>query len=306
MPPTRTSYGVEAEFFGIRSDDAVEVLNGAGITAQDDGYHHESRRYWRITEDGSVNGTGLELVSPVLSRTTMTHTRAVTKAAKALREAGAVVDTSCGLHVHHSITGKDVEDVAQAAGLYTMFQRVIDTVLPPSRVGAGASGYCRPMTAADGPTGWLANIRSYDFTDLMRNGCWNFGRYHGINLQALAAHGTLEFRQHSGTLNGEKINRWTTFTRLFMDANERGKTVEGVNDEVQEECGTIAGLIRWLEGSDDLAEFYTKRAELFATRDEPDDEDVSRGGTRFVTEEEEDDEYHDDDTSWCDACGEYH
>jgi hypothetical protein len=254
-----------------------------------------------------VNGTGLELVSPVLNRSSKAHRDETAEAMRALRGAGAVVDTSCGLHVHHSLTGKGIEDVAQAAGLYTLFQEVIDTVLPPSRVGTTATGYARPMTSHAGPEGWMRGIRQYDWDTLVRDGCYNFGRYHGVNLNSIQAHGTLEFRQHSGTLNGTKIDNWSKFTRLFVDANANGKTVEYLTDtQFVTVLTDIGKVIGWLGGSKSLQDFYLKRAERFAPKDVPDEEDVSEGGTRRVAQAEEEDYDEDDGNTWCESCGEYH
>ena len=42
------------------------------------------------------------------------------------------------------------------------------------------------------------------------------GRYHMLNLQSLARHGTLEFRYHSGSTSASKINRHIRFCIGFV------------------------------------------------------------------------------------------
>lgn len=308
--PTHLSYGVEAEFLGIRRSVAVTALNDNGVPAQDDGYHHDRRSYWRVTEDGSVNGEGNELVSPVLGRTTTNHTSQLKAATKALREAGAVVDVSCGLHVHHSLSRKDVEDVAQACGYYTVLQPIIDTILPGSRKGRSATSYAQPMGSFGSWERWLARVR--EVRRVTSEDFYNFGRYHSVNLNSAPTHGTLEFRQHSGTLNATKVLNWTKFTRLFMDLQQNGvmPVEEFVRTGKAEEVTTIEDAIKHLAGDIDgrklrpLVDYYNDRARTFGQTDN-DDEDVSEGGTDFGHTEREEDE-DDYEGNWCESCGEYH
>ena len=57
-----------------------------------------------------------------------------------------------------------------------------------------------------------------------------------MNINSLPTHGTLEFRQHSGTLNAAKVLHWTRFTRLFMDLREHGVP------DVMEDTGKYAEI----------------------------------------------------------------
>jgi hypothetical protein len=153
----------------------------------------------------------------------------------------------------------------------------------------------------------MRGIRQYSWDDLVHDGCFNFGRYHGVNLNSIQTHRTLEFRQHSGTLNATKIDNWQKFTRLFMDANSNNKTVEFLTDtEFVTTLTDIGKVIGWLGGSKSLQDYYLKRAERFAPKNVPDEEDVSEGGKKHVAEQGEEEEYDDDDGTWCSSCGEYH
>ena len=53
------------------------------------------------------------------------------------------------------------------------------------------------------------------------NGGWDNGarsscRYYKINFQAFATHGTIEFRQHSGTLDADKAANWVRLLTGFF------------------------------------------------------------------------------------------
>jgi hypothetical protein len=43
------------------------------------------------------------------------------------------------------------------------------------------------------------------------------GRYFGVNFTAYLRHGTIEFRQHQGSLNPTKIWNWIVFTQTIMN-----------------------------------------------------------------------------------------
>lgn len=47
------------------------------------------------------------------------------------------------------------------------------------------------------------------------------GRYFKINLQAYLRHGTIEFRQHSGSANATKVCNWVRFLQAFIDESCR-------------------------------------------------------------------------------------
>ena len=46
-------------------------------------------------------------------------------------------------------------------------------------------------------------------------------RYKTVNLACFSRYGTIEFRQHQGTHNGEKIVSWIKFVVALLDASVR-------------------------------------------------------------------------------------
>lgn len=284
-----TAFGFEAEFFGPQDFEAERAVQAAGVSVENDGYHHRAVDYWRITEDGSVHGSGLELVSPILKMEDDYAWTDSLNAIRAIRDVGGRIDASCGLHVHHNAQYMNRDEVMRVADLYYQFQDTINTMLPRSR---RMASYARSMNAE-------YCQRAKDLTD-PSNTRTNYGRrwkprlnsldrYYAVNLQAINVHGTIEFRQHSGTLNYDKVSMWVRFTKLFMDMALEKESVEAaqhLND------GTIRGMITFLGGDEAMIQFYENRAQNLAT----DMEDVSANV---------DDSPEDDDEPYCDYCEEY-
>jgi hypothetical protein len=44
-----------------------------------------------------------------------------------------------------------------------------------------------------------------------------FDRYQKLNLESLERHGTIEFRQHSGTVDAEKAVNWVRLCTAFIE-----------------------------------------------------------------------------------------
>lgn len=271
------TFGFEAEFFGVDRGQAVRLLQEAGYVARDDGYNHRTQDYWRITHDGSVNAEGNELVSPIL-RLGKTHLREMRKVTKILRDAGGQVDRSCGLHVHHNAERLELDDVVQAVGTWALFQPIIHTILPKSRLGAV---YARPLYDA---MHWMDWVRRQGSMDLLRRagGGDAVGRYHAFNLHALSRHNTIEFRQHSGTLNAKKIDSWIRLTKAFIlvgrlrgyDSCDALIGQYGSEDAVRNELG-LAGMLAHLGCNEDLTAYYLRRQALLSTDKDKEDLDAN-------------------------------
>jgi len=296
------AFGFEAEFYGMDQWSAVVELRRRGYQADDDGYHHRAVPYWRITEDGSVSGEGCELVSPVLNgrlKTDMDNARGVLNV---LAHAGGVVNRTCGLHVHHNLGGKTVEDIAETVAHWALFQGIINRILPASR---WDGEYCAGMYD---PDNWYQSIVHSSRGGNTARHIYgrSFGRYHAINLNAIDDHGTLEYRQHSGTLNGDKLEHWVRFTRAMHDVSRIGSyqmllNIYGDVPTVRDEM-SVLDMMRYLRLPRDTQTFYVNRAE--ALRRNGDDENADEYP-------EPEHMYHDDDYDeqgqiWCSNCGEYH
>jgi len=146
----------------------------------------------------------------------------------AIAATGATVNRSCGLHVHISnaplaegsnpatFTGDSIStkertgrylsrhgDPLDAVAVkdimlrYTAQQDTVDSMLPPSRRG---NRYCMPLNAR-------VIEQANDLNELTRA---THGKFSTINLTTWSR-GTIEFRQHSGTIEAVKIWNWAQF-----------------------------------------------------------------------------------------------
>lgn len=255
LMPERPQYGVEAEFFGITAYDAIDALRDAGLDAEDDGYHHNERPYWRITDDSSVNGNGQELVSPILRVGHEDDKDDLALALDALRDKGAVVDETCGLHVHHDVQSYEPAEIAETVAQYAYFQPVINRIIHPNRL--IRCEYGMPMRD---PMDWHERITCFEHYSKLYAEANSFGRSHAVNVTSIPVHGTLEFRQHAGTLYPEIAQTWVDFTRLFMRVGKRHSLIEamGLFGRGYPDC-TVDELALFLGAGNDLIDALIKR-----------------------------------------------
>ena len=197
---TLRQFGVEAEFYGITPTAAIVALEAVGISASFEGYTHTVMSNWKIVTDSSVTdsgtgrGTGLELVSPILKGEEGLVELA--KALDALRNAGAKVNTTCGLHVHIDTAGMNGMQRKNFFNAYVRNQDIMDRLVSSSRRNN------RQYTAR------YSSSNADSYADAFEAGRDGSTRFYTVNICSYNRYGTLEFRQHQGTLNGKKAVAW--------------------------------------------------------------------------------------------------
>lgn len=202
-------FGVEIEFKGLDRTDAERALLDAGINVHVEDYNHNTRSHWKIVSDGSVHG-GWELVSPPLSGNAGLDE--VRKAATVMVEAGAFVDRQCGLHVHVDANDLSAATIVNLTERYARHEGEINKLVPSFR---HACSWARSMnTVASTVRGYLNNNPTATARAISEQ---IDSRYYKLNLQAYLRHGTIEFRQHSGTCDGTKIANWIVFCVTFVE-----------------------------------------------------------------------------------------
>lgn len=224
-------FGIELEIAGIAQDLAINALSAAGINAKAEGYNHTTRRHWKLVSDSSVRG-GFEVVSPVLEgEAGIAEAMAV---AEALSDAGANVNRTCGFHVHFDISDLSLENVKTVVRRYCAHEAEIDAIMPPSRRG-NSNQYCKGIPAER----LAAMLNASSIQEMaMAQG----SRYYKVNLQAFLRHGTIEFRQHSGTCSATKIANWLRFLAAFIDASKVAGTVTEPVAEMPEAVSQLRGV----------------------------------------------------------------
>lgn len=203
--PFGRSFGCEFEVLTrLSASDLIRKLRARGHNVEDvapGGYSHVVTLGWKVVTDSSVPD-GLEIVSPVLSQ--LSGLAEVVRMCDSMQAVGCDVpfsDTTCGFHVH--VGAKDLGNYAlsqlilfhdhaeqngllQAVPLFrrnsTWCKRTNDDVLAQARRG--------PISASK-----VRDISSDRYVSLNM-----FGR--------CEKYGTVEFRRHGGTVQGERASSW--------------------------------------------------------------------------------------------------
>lgn len=224
------TFGIEIETTGLgRRRTAQAIAEFFGTTAQYIGSHLENwevpmpdGRHWTVERDGSVTDPSAEVVSPVCRWEDIEMVQAVVRH---LRNAGAKVDGSCGIHIHVGLGAHTPQSLRRLVNLVNAKEDLLTQALgiTPER----RSQWCRPVsprfleavnkakpTTMDGfaeiwyrhsggdSSNWqVCALHHYDHS-----------RYHLLNLHATfsterPAH-TIEFRAFNGTLHAGKIKAY--------------------------------------------------------------------------------------------------
>ena len=212
---TNRQFGVEIEFIGVNPQVVADAINREGIDAAFEGYHHSTRPYWKIVTDGSLSqgyGSAGEIVSPILKGED--GARQLEKVLDAIDVVeGIRVDRSCGVHVHLDVSDLTVGQIQNVYGRYADFESQIDMIMPASRRGR-RNHWCADLHQKNRVT--AKSIKSKATLSRAQRGQAG-GKYYKVNLNKLTTYGTMEFRQHSGTLNFTKVINWVSFLMAFVD-----------------------------------------------------------------------------------------
>lgn len=210
-----TTFGVEIEIIcpdRSQLQVAEAIRTAAGLACNAAGYTHQGNDAWKVVHDGSLGLGGHEVVSPILTLERMGEIDRVCAALAGIR---ATVNRSCGLHIHVGARSLGVNAMKRLAALYAEGEEIIDKLLPPSRR-ANNNLYIRSVKNL------VANdlARATDAAGIART--INGGERHSkLNFTAFWRHGTVEFRQHSGTTDPAKIRNWILLCLKMVETAAR-------------------------------------------------------------------------------------
>lgn len=212
-------FGIELEFADLSKVTVMQVLSRAGIRIVDNGYTHldYNNGTWKVVPDSSVRN-GLEVVSPVLSGEA--GLAECVKVAHALDAAEASINRTCGFHVHIDASSLSAIEVYRIYERYRKFEAEIDSFMPRSRRG-NSNQFCQSLSDSPIP----APTRRVSKESLAEA---QMSRYYKVNLTAYLRHHTIEFRQHSGTVDADKISNWIRFLQDFCSASRHPVAAAGV------------------------------------------------------------------------------
>jgi len=228
------SFGIEIEYYGISNHVAQAAFLAAGIKG------------WSNVTDGTNNVDGEAVSAPMAI--CATSYASIKLACETLEAAGAKINIDCGLHVHignallndnvtceqytstsiayNDRTGlyhtdhKDPFDIPVVKDVAIRYAKSVNTpngipaCLAKSRR-TGGHGYRWAVVTSEAalqPANTLEELKAA--TQMGRS---NYSRkYSAINFLTWS-NGTIEFRQHGGTMDVEKIWNWVLFLTNMFD-----------------------------------------------------------------------------------------
>lgn len=225
-------FGVELEFnipSGMSYGDVARAIADAGVPVNSDyGEYFDPADYslgwdfddgeWRVKGDGSLGSHGCEVTSPPI-KGQRGHEQ-VRRVCRALTSLGCTVDTRCGLHVHHDIRGARTTVAAVKRFVRSWYenQTLIDGLVSTSR--RGDAYYAHPLQTSE-----VRRIEAVDNLEELSG--IDIDRYRTVNVTSYPVHGTIEVRQHQGTLDSEKVSSWVQLAQAMLDDAEARQQPRG-------------------------------------------------------------------------------
>lgn len=246
---TDLTFGVEIECMASMSQfESSDLLSRNGFAD------------WRVVRDGSLNIGGREVISPILrGEEGLDSLKSIMDL---LRDNGHTVDDKCGLHVHIGARDLSTAQLRNVAHRFLSAEPHFDSIVPPSR---RMNRYCQSNLARMNSSDWSALRSARNVGGLARamNGGlspqhYNQFRYYKLNFQSYSLHGTVEFREHSGTIESQKACAWVRLIAGFV-ADSASHTMEA--DRAVMSWETFIGFA----AESDRA-FLTSRRDYFAQR----------------------------------------
>jgi hypothetical protein len=268
---TETKYGIEIEMTGITRKQAAQVASGViGGAIRREGGNYDTysvtdnqNRSWSFLRDASitcerkVNGNvqsadgsySVEMVSPILTYTDMATLQEIIRR---LRKAGAIVNSSCGVHIHLDSKGHSPQTVRTFCNLICSRNNLLYAALsvPDSR-----KRYCKELDSymveklnAKRPKTFeeIADIWYEKFPCDSRNDRYNSSRYASLNLHALFrpnGHKTLELRIFNSTLHAGEIRSYVT---LALALNHQSLTQRSASPKQPQTANEKFSMRTWL------------------------------------------------------------
>ena len=234
------TFGIEIELTGLSRRKAAKVvgetLNGS-VSYYGGSYDRwdikaPDGRVWIVEFDSSISpqkskknhddvnfSSGhysdykVEFVSPICNYDDI---ETIQKAIRALREAGAIANSSTGIHIHIGADGFTPQTLRNLVNNMASKEDILYRAL---QVKVARENYCKkvekdlvedinrekPKTMAD-----LKKIWYKKYTDNI-NGHYNSSRYHGLNLHATYTKGTVEFRLFNSTTHAGELKAYIQF-----------------------------------------------------------------------------------------------
>lgn len=227
-------FGVEIEAYNIEISTLVAKLNEAGITTRNENYNHSTRNHWKIVTDGSLQGNNtFEIVSPILEGEDGINQLKIV--CRVLKQLNAKINKTCGLHIHFDAQDFSLTHWKNIYKNYVIFENSIDAFMPNSRRGNN-NQYCKSMNTANNINATLTRIHTATSLEMIERRLTDRNRYYKLNTQSFWRHKTIEFRQHSGTIEFEKISNWIFFLARMIEFSKTKISEDGTQNGFKQFC----------------------------------------------------------------------
>ena len=226
-------FGIEIEVTGITRKMAAEVVAnyfgkpfcyvGSSYDAWE--IQDNDNRTWKIVYDGSItpqknrgsensDNYKVELVSPICKYEDI---ETIQELVRKLRQRGALVNTSCGVHVHIDATNHTAQTIRNITNIMASKEDLIFKTLQVDR--NRETRFCKKVNER-----FLQQINSRRPRSKAEiQGIWYQGRdqsgyhydnsrYHALNLHSTWNKGTIEFRLFNGSLHAGEIKTYIQFS----------------------------------------------------------------------------------------------
>lgn len=229
------NFGIEIEMTGITRSRAAKVIaDYFNTTREHEGTYYDvyfakdpSGRKWKVMSDASIDcqkkegrrkisadrSYSVELVSPICQYADI---ETVQEMVRKLREAGAFVNASCGIHIHINAAPFEAAKLRNLVNIIAAKEDMIYKALKVSR--GRESSYCqkidprfleqlnrqKPQTLDKLSRIWYGG----------RDGShehYHSSRYRCLNLHSVFQKGTVEFRAFNGEMHAGKIKAYIQF-----------------------------------------------------------------------------------------------
>ena len=245
-------FGVEIEFTGTTRRKAAGIVAralGVAIPTADATVYKTRTivdaegRKWKVMRDSSIlpmsrNGEAsdeyrVEFVTPPLRYSDIETLQEIVRA---FREAGAVANHSCGIHIHVDGANHNAQSLRRLVKFFSARQQLVYEALNVSA--SRASSWCKPVSRSlidemakvknisrrEMESIWYSSAND-GYNGRIDHSHYNHTRYHGLNLHSFFSKGTVEFRLFNSTLHAGKIKAYIQFclgiSAWAIESNDR-------------------------------------------------------------------------------------
>lgn len=241
--------------------------------------------HWHLDTDATIEGPNrdyhwlqIELISPILNLTPAGIAEAMHVAGLIQRHFRVSTNDSTGMHIHigNSSKGFPLEVCRKVMGFFYTFDGLLEPLHPPSRQDHDWARNIRDACQLSIINSWSVSeaVETIFATDSIEELEYGFGgRRPAVNIRNLRNGGvpgkkTIEFRQHAGTLDPERVQAWiqtvggvVEWCRRVTDTEYAELVEDSAEQQDQGDAyapGTAVQLLKAI-GLKEPADFYRKR-----------------------------------------------